>query len=215
MITIKQYSAAPNGHWEKLPRLVFWLNEFFQQLCSHQAIQLCRIYKGSLASGDYDKIIALVCFFTKLRLDKAKRLPYDPSCTAALYCVADFLSGNYTEAVHSAAAFTKITDESTGNYTCPFFEQILKFSIFPDAYILFRVFSHGLVAQLCSALCASSLQNLSAVSGCHSLSEAVLHLSLTLLGLISSFHVSNSFLYLRSFKPEAQCFRHVSLIIIA
>ena len=52
------------------------------------------------------------------------------------------------------------------------------------------------MAQLSSALCASSLENLSAVLGSHSLSEAVLHLSLTLLRLICSFHFIFSFLKL-------------------
>ena len=45
------------------------------------------------------------------------------------------------------------------------------------------------VCQSFSALCASSLEDISAVSGSHSLSEAVLFLSLTLFGLVSSEHV--------------------------
>lgn len=44
-----------------------------------------------------------------------------------------------------------------------------------------------------SALCASAGENLSAVSGRHSFSEAVLHLSLTLFRLICSFHFNQSF----------------------
>ena len=43
-----------------------------------------------------------------------------------------------------------------------------------------------------STFCAASLENVSSVSGLHSLSEAVLLLSLTLFGLISSKH----FIYL-------------------
>ena len=45
-----------------------------------------------------------------------------------------------------------------------------------------------LVGQSLSALCTSSLQNVSAVSSLHSLSETMLFLSLTLLGLVSSEH---------------------------
>ena len=45
-----------------------------------------------------------------------------------------------------------------------------------------------LVSQSFSAFSASSLQYVSAVSSCHSFSEAVLLLSLTLFGLISSEH---------------------------
>ena len=44
------------------------------------------------------------------------------------------------------------------------------------------------VGQLFSALCAAASENLTAVLGSHSLHEAVLVLSLELLGLISSFH---------------------------
>ena len=46
----------------------------------------------------------------------------------------------------------------------------------------------ALVGQSFSALCASSLEYVSSVSGFHSLSEAVLLFSLTFLGLVSSKH---------------------------
>ena len=45
-----------------------------------------------------------------------------------------------------------------------------------------------LVSQSLSALCTSSLQDISAVSGLHSLSEAMFLFSLTLFRLISSKH---------------------------
>ena len=45
------------------------------------------------------------------------------------------------------------------------------------------------VCQSLSALCTTSLENVSAISGLHSLSETVLLLSLTLFRLISSKHV--------------------------
>ena len=45
-----------------------------------------------------------------------------------------------------------------------------------------------LVGKSCSSLGASSLKNLSAVGSRHSLSETVLHLSLSLLRLVGSFH---------------------------
>ena len=45
-----------------------------------------------------------------------------------------------------------------------------------------------LIGELRSSLGASSLKNLSSVSGCHSLSETVFLFSLTLLGLVSSEH---------------------------
>ena len=45
-----------------------------------------------------------------------------------------------------------------------------------------------LVGQSLSALCTSSLQNVSAVGSLHSLSETMLFLSLTLFGLVSSEH---------------------------
>ena len=44
------------------------------------------------------------------------------------------------------------------------------------------------IGESCSSLGASSLKNFSAVGSCHSLSETVLHLSLSLLGLVGSFH---------------------------
>ena len=45
-----------------------------------------------------------------------------------------------------------------------------------------------LVGELSSSLGASSLKNFSTVSGCHSLSETMLFVSLSLLGLIGSLH---------------------------
>ena len=45
-----------------------------------------------------------------------------------------------------------------------------------------------LVGQSLSALCTSSLENVATVGGLHSLSEAMLLLSLTLLRLVSSEH---------------------------
>ena len=49
-----------------------------------------------------------------------------------------------------------------------------------------------LVGQSLSALCTSSLQNVSAVGSLHSLSETMLFLSLTLFGLVSSEHNGTS-----------------------
>ena len=49
-----------------------------------------------------------------------------------------------------------------------------------------------LVGQSLSALCTSSLQNVSAVGSLHSLSETMLLLSLTLFGLVSSEHNGTS-----------------------
>ena len=51
-----------------------------------------------------------------------------------------------------------------------------------------RLFDRS-IGQSFSAFSASSLQYVSAVSSSHSLSEAVLFLSLTLFGLISSEHL--------------------------
>ena len=45
-----------------------------------------------------------------------------------------------------------------------------------------------LIGELSSTLGASSLKNFSTVSGCHSLSETVFLVSLSLLGLIGSLH---------------------------
>ena len=58
------------------------------------------------------------------------------------------------------------------------------------------------VGQSLSALCTASLQNGSAVGSLHSLSEAMLLLSLTLLGLVCSEH----FLHLLESLSEACCF---------
>ena len=44
------------------------------------------------------------------------------------------------------------------------------------------------IGKSCSSFLSSSLENLTTVSGAHSLSEAVLFLSLTLFGLVSSEH---------------------------
>lgn len=49
------------------------------------------------------------------------------------------------------------------------------------------------VGESCSTLGASSFKNFSAVRGCHSFSETVFLFSLSLLGLVCSFHRSTSF----------------------
>ena len=52
----------------------------------------------------------------------------------------------------------------------------------------YRRYNSILVRETSSALCASSLENFSAVSSSHSLSKAMLHLSLTFLRLVCSEH---------------------------
>ena len=60
-----------------------------------------------------------------------------------------------------------------------------------DFYNLLLAFSDAtqLVGQSLSALSAATLKNVATVSGLHSLSEAMLLLSLTLLRLVSSEHI--------------------------
>ena len=48
--------------------------------------------------------------------------------------------------------------------------------------------SGGSVAELCSAFCSAAGENLAAVSGLHSLAEAVLLFALALFGLVSADH---------------------------
>ena len=60
-----------------------------------------------------------------------------------------------------------------------------------------------LVGQSLSALCTSSLQNVSAVGSLHSLSETMLLLSLTLFGLVSSEHNGTSLmLESEAYRPK-------------
>ena len=54
------------------------------------------------------------------------------------------------------------------------------------------------IGEASSTLGASSLKNFSAVSGCHSLSEAMFLFSLSLLRLICSLHDSTSLILLTS-----------------
>ena len=61
-------------------------------------------------------------------------------------------------------------------------------SVFLCVLILSDEIRKKSVGQSFSALCASSLEYVSSVSSLHSLSEAVLLLSLTFLGLVSSKH---------------------------
>jgi hypothetical protein len=44
------------------------------------------------------------------------------------------------------------------------------------------------VSKLLSALSSAARENLAAVSVCHSFAETVFHLSVSFLGLVSSFH---------------------------
>jgi hypothetical protein len=68
--------------------------------------------------------------------------------------------------------------------------------------VIFYV-ARDLVSQSLSALCTSSLQNVSAVGSLHSFSETVLLLSLTLLGLVSSEHNGTSLmLESEAYRPK-------------
>lgn len=51
--------------------------------------------------------------------------------------------------------------------------------------------SKNSVSKLLSALCTATCKNLAAVSVRHSLAETVFHLSVALLGLVSSLHLSD------------------------
>ena len=57
---------------------------------------------------------------------------------------------------------------------------------------MIQLFGRESIGESLSSLSASSLENVSAISSLHSLSEAVLLLSLTLLGLICSKHIRTS-----------------------
>ena len=59
-----------------------------------------------------------------------------------------------------------------------------------------------LVSKSCTALSASSLEDLSAVSSCHSLSETVFLASLSLLRLICSEHNHTSFYIVKKFNDD-------------
>ena len=75
-----------------------------------------------------------------------------------------------------------IRQNNNAGVGAPCFATVLKTSLYGAAN------KQESVCESCSALKASSLQNLSAVGGFHTLSEAVLFLSLELLGLICSNH---------------------------
>lgn len=65
------------------------------------------------------------------------------------------------------------------------------------------------MAELLSALCSAASENLAAVSVRHSLAETVLHLSVTFLRLIRSFHVHN----LLFFDKSALAHTHAYYIV--
>ena len=58
------------------------------------------------------------------------------------------------------------------------------------------------MSKSCTALSASSLEDLSAVSSCHSLSETVFLASLSLLRLICSEHNHTSFYMMKKFNDD-------------
>ena len=59
---------------------------------------------------------------------------------------------------------------------------------------VFIIHLKRLVSKSLSALCSTSLQHLSACGRCHSLTETVYFTSLSLFGLIRSFHFSFSYI---------------------
>ena len=89
--------------------------------------------------------------------------------------------------------WNKITKnrDGTGNKQVSAWGRHRRFyrSIYRGRRISADPWQYSLVGQSFSALGASSLQDVSAVSGSHSLSEAMLLFSLTLFRLISSQHM--------------------------
>jgi len=77
-------------------------------------------------------------------------------------------------------------------------------------YILYLAARDKLIGKALSAFCASSLEHLSAVSSCHSLSEAVLLLSLSFLGLVCSEHLMHLLNILSCSVPPGIRQRHES-----
>jgi hypothetical protein len=69
-----------------------------------------------------------------------------------------------------------------------------------------------LVGKLCSALCSAAGQNLAAVLGCHSLTETVLFLALTLLGLIGTKHFIAPAFQIK-YSTAAHCVAVVGLVV--
>ena len=65
-----------------------------------------------------------------------------------------------------------------------------------------------LICELCSTFGASSFENFSAVSGCHSFSEPVLFFSLSLFGLICSYHFGTSFKFQYDCKAILPAYSH-------
>ena len=168
-------------------------SEIFRNKVLHQPVKTGGFHKRRFASGNDNKIVPLLVFLPQLRLQKPERLSYHTSGSASLYGVAYLFRGDYAETVDAAAVRSEVAHEGAVYYTFAFFEKILKLSVFVDAYE-FSGIIHSLVRKSCSSLGASSGKYLSAVMGGHSLSEAVLHLSLTLFRLICSFHFQSSFL---------------------
>lgn len=164
-------------------------SEFFRNKVLHQPVKTGGLHKRRFPSGNDYEIITLLILCSQFRLKLPECLSDNTSCSAAPYGVSYLFRGDYAKTVHMAAGRSDVAYESAVYYTFAFFEGKLKISVFVDAYDLFGII-HSLVGKSCSSLSASSGKHLSAVVGGHSLSEAVLHLSLTLFRLICSFHFS-------------------------
>lgn len=171
---------------------VIFSADLFRNKLFHDPIKLVGFQKRRSAPGDKYKVAALEALLSKLRLQSAECLSYHSSGAAPLNGAAHLFRGDYAQAVDTALVGAKVTHKGIVYNAFSFFEQKAELTVLFNAYIVFGVI-HSLVRKSFSALGTSSGKHLSAVAGSHSFSEAVFHLSLTLLGLVCSLHFRHSF----------------------
>ncbi len=112
--------------------------------------------------------------------------------TVARYGIADFLRDGNTEAALAVPVLFKVHDQKAGRLRTAFVIQTPKFMVLSQCY---RLFHTNLRTKNLSSSASSSCENLTAVCRAHSLSEAMLLLSVPFGRLICLKHEYTSFCF--------------------
>ena len=129
---------------------------------------------------------------TDFRLHQAVIFFNQTPHTVARYGIADFFADGNTETVPAVSILFVIHDQKAGRLRTAFVIQTPKFMVLSYRYRLFHTI---LRTKNLSTSASSSCENLAAVSRAHSLSEAMLLLSVTFGRLICLKHVLHLLLH--------------------
>ncbi len=162
-----------------------------------------------------------------VRLDAAKGLAQHPLASVARYGSAVFFRNGKPDAINKfllrilfskargAVIYKHIYNDRGGDKLLPLGVDLRIQVVLGDGddFQIIRFFS-ALIAESCTAFCASSFEYLAAIGGGHSFAEAMLLLALQLLGLICSKHLYyNSLNIINYLKNVTLYYKHAAALL--